>query len=173
MFKSLFDKSEKNPKIDKTESESEMVEITTQDVENLLIELNEIKNNSNNDTDNHCSLSKDVTEAIDLLSIADTNSELSYDDLVDNIDDTESEVSSIGENNQESAKVAEDAAAIKTVNQINNLLCPFTWNIKPNKNKNIILLLQNKFGEYNLNISSSEFTFERYVDNYIKKYWFS
>lgn len=172
MFKSLFDKSGKNLKIDKTEPEPEMVEITTQDVENMLTELNEMKNNSNNNTDNHCSTSKDVTEAIDLLSIADTNSELSYDDLVDHIDDTVSEVSSIGEN-QESAKVAEDSAAIKIVNQINNLLCPFTWNIKPNKNKNIILAIQNKFGEYNLNISSPEFTFERYVNNYDKKHWLS
>lgn len=168
MFKSLFDKSEKNLKIDKTETESEIVEITTEDVENMLTELNEIKKNSNNDTDNHCSTTKDVTEAIDLLSIADTNSELSYDDLADHIDDTKSEVSSIGENNQESAKVTEDTAAIKIVNQINNLLCPFTWNIKPNKNKNVIISIQNKFGEYNLNISSSEFTFERYVMNVVK-----
>lgn len=163
MFKSLFDKNKKNPKMDKKEPESEMVEITAKDVEDMLIELNEMKNNSSNDIDNHCSLSNDVTEAIDLLSIVDTNSEISNDDF-DNLDDTTSEVSSIGEKNQVPKKAAEDEGAVKLVNQINNLLCPFTWNIKPNNNKNVILSVQNKFGEYNLNIISPEFTFERYVE---------
>jgi len=47
--------------------------------------------------------------------------------------------------------------------QIKNLECLFAWNIKPNNENNFILLIQNKYGKYNLNIQSSEFTLEKYV----------
>jgi len=49
------------------------------------------------------------------------------------------------------------------MNQIKNLECLFAWNINSNNENNLILLIQNKYGEYNLNIQSSEFTLERYV----------
>jgi len=49
------------------------------------------------------------------------------------------------------------------MNQIKNLECLFAWNIKPSNKNNFILFIQNKYGEYNLNIQSSELTLERYV----------
>lgn len=171
MFKSLFKKSVKNPKKNENKPSSylveEFVQITTQDVENMFTELDEIKGNSNNES--NCSTTNDVIESIDLLSLTDTHLECSNDiDFIDHFDDTKSKVSSTGENKEEAAKVAEDPSAIITDFQISDLQCPFMWNIKPNKNRNIILSIQNKNGEYNLNISLPEFTFERYLHKYFK-----
>lgn len=163
MFKSFLKKSETKHKEDEKKAESEIVEFTTQDVEDMLTELDELKDNSNDDS--NCSTSKDIIdiiEDIDLLSITGTYSDISNNnDLVDHFDDTKSKGSFEGENKQESTKVCEDQAMIKIVNQINNLQCPFTWHINTNKNKDVISSIQKRYGDYNLNISSSEFTFKR------------
>ncbi|XP_026818295.1 uncharacterized protein LOC113557156 isoform X2 [Rhopalosiphum maidis] len=150
--------------------ESEVFETTRNGIEILLTELKEMEDNSDNVES--CSMMKDdVTDAIESLCIADTQPEYFNDSdpstLVDNFNDTKSEVSSIGQN-QQLISTIEDPKAI--MNQIKNLRCLFTWNIKPNNENNLIVLIQNKFGEYNLNICSSEFTLERYVGNLIIAY---
>lgn len=154
MFKSLFNKSDKQDKMKNVELKPEIVQKTRQGIENMLTELIDFKENSDYNTDN-------VIEAIEYLSIADTYSEnLDNSSTVDNIDDSISEVSSIEEIKKNSDENG-DPNKKKIINQINSLQCLFTWNIKPYNKKNLISLIQNKYGEYNLNISSAEFTLER------------
>jgi len=163
MFKSLLNKSVIDAKKETIAIavEDDTVIISRKDVENMLTELDEIKDNSDND--DNCSVTKDnVTDAIESLSIADYHPEYLNDSAsVDNFDDTKSEVSSIGENQLE-VTTFEDPNIKKTWNQINSSLqCLFTWNIKSKSKKNLILYIRNKYGEYNLNITSTEFTLER------------
>jgi hypothetical protein len=160
MFKTLQNKSEVKAKKESFAVESETVKITSKDVKNMLTELDEIKDNSDND--DNCSVTKDdITDTIELLSIIDNRLEHLNDNAsIENFDDTKSEASSIGENQIDIAKI-EDPDIKKTVNQINSLQCLFTWNVKSKKKKNFILHIRNKYGEYNLNISSSDFTLER------------
>lgn len=164
MFKSLLNKSVIDAKKETIAiaAEDETVIITRKDVEDMLTELDEIKDNDDND--DNCSVTKDnVTDAIESLSIADSHPEYLNDSAsVDNFDDTKSEVSSIGEN-QLAVTTVEDPDKKKTLNQINSLQCLFTWKIKSKRKKDLILYIRNKYGEYNLNITSTEFTLERYV----------
>lgn len=162
MYQTLLNKPEIKAKNVFVASEAGIVTISRKNVSDMLTKLDQI--NDSSDNGNSCSVSKDnITDAIDLLSIADSHTEY-FDDCasVENFDDTKSEVSSIGENQLVSATV-DDPNLKKILNQINNLQCLFTWDIKPNNKNNVMLRIQNKYGEYNLNISSSEFTLERYV----------
>lgn len=159
MFKSLFIKSGKKTKKETVTVETEFYEITKKNVEDMLTKLNEIDVKETLDNSISCSVSLDnIDDGIEAMPIDDTDPEY-VNDGAEHIDDTKSEVSSIGENQLVSDTVKE--AKNSTVKQINSLQCLFTWNIKPNNNKNIIASIQNKYGEYNLNITSSEFTFER------------
>lgn len=162
MFKSLFDNGNKQ----NNESENQIVNNAyRKEIESKLTELNEIGNALNENysqTNQH-----DIIDALEVVSIADTNS---YDDIdvgsVDNFDDSKSEISSIGEINvytQTNKKVDPDSKTLKTINRINSLQCLFTWNLKANNRKNLILMIQKKYGEYNLDISLPEFTFQRYI----------
>ncbi|XP_027854457.1 uncharacterized protein LOC114133034 [Aphis gossypii] len=165
MYKTLLDKSEMNAKKESIVEESETVKITSKDVKHMLNELDEIKDNSDS-----CSVTKDdVIDAIESLSIIDNHPEHLNDNAsVEYFDDTKSEVSSIGENQIDVATI-EDPNIKKTVNRINSLQCLFTWNVK-SKKKNFILHIRNKYGEYNLNLSLSEFTLERFIGNLIISY---
>ncbi|CAH1733057.1 unnamed protein product [Aphis gossypii] len=161
MYKTLLNKSKINAKDKSIVEESETVKITSNDVKHLLNELNEIKDNSDN-----CSDVYDITDAIELLSIVDNHpGHLNDNTLVEYSDDTKNEVRSIGKN-QIGVTTIKDRDMKKIVNKMNHLQCLFTWNVK-SKNKNLILHIQNKYGEYNLNISSSEFTLERFIGNLI------
>jgi len=165
MFKSLFKKSSKKCQTNSSSVESQLIEIAKNDVKDILISLNEIAVNDKEILDNSlsCSVSLDnIIDGIEEIPIAENHQEYFNDSAsVDNFDETKSEVSSIGEN----LLAVEHSDKNNTANEINNLQCLFTWNIKPNNKKNIILLIQNKYGDYNLDISSSEFTFERLVNN--------
>lgn len=158
LFKSFFKKNNKN--VQKLDSNADMVVISRQDVEEMLSRLNENEHYLDNGDDQSVS-SDNIVETLDSLSIADAHLDYVNDNgsTIQN-DETKSEISSIENNSQEPVKV-EDPSVQKTVNQINSLQCPFTWNIKSNKQKDLISLIQNKYGEYNLDISSPEFTFER------------
>ncbi|XP_026806570.1 uncharacterized protein LOC113549459 [Rhopalosiphum maidis] len=174
MFKSLFNKSGKNVKKKPTTVESQLVETTKKDFEDMLISLNEIDVDIKEILDNSvsCSVSLDnIIDGIEAIEpITDTHQEYFNDSAsVDNFDDTKSEVSSVGEN-QLAFEIVENVDKNNTADKINNFQCLFTWNIKPNNKKNIILSIQNKYGDYNLDLSSSEFTFERYVGNLIIGY---
>lgn len=165
MFKSLFKKSSKKDQTRSSSVESQLVEITKNDVKDMLFSLNEIDVDVKEILDNSlsCSVSLDnIIDGIEEIPIAETHQEYFNDNAsVDNFDDTKSEVSSIGENQA----AVENSDKNNTANKINNLQCLFTWNIKSNNKRNIILSIQNKYGDYNLDISSSEFTFERLVNN--------
>jgi len=130
MYKTLLNKSKINAKENSILEKSETVKITSNYVKRLLNELNEIKDNLDN-----CSIVYDVTDAIELMSIVDNHPE-HLNDLVEYLDDTKSEVSSIGENKIDVATI-KDPDMKKFVNKINHLQCLFTWNVK-SKNKNLI-----------------------------------
>lgn len=151
LFQSLFTKNKQNAK---TIDDLQIVDtIYKKEIESKLDELNELL------VDNSSNVS--INDAFEQISISDfhADNELINDEPVDNFDDSKSEISSI----EEKAPLLQetDSANKKIINQINSLQCLFTWNIKPNNNKNIILKIQKKYGEYNLNISSPEFTFPR------------
>jgi len=178
MFKSLINESDKKGKKELINVESALFDITKNDVENMLTSLNEINVDVKENLDNSVSRSvslDNIIDGIESMPIDNTHSEYLNDSAsVDNFDDTKSEVSSIGEN-QVACETVENSKKTNTANKINSLQCLFTWNIKSNDKKNMILLIHDKYGEYNLNISSTEFTFERYIDdiNNIFKYNFN
>lgn len=155
MFKSFFKKSNKSTRSE-NKTDLKTVYDTRQNVQEMLTQLDEIKYNLD-DCDKQVLSINDL--AIEALSIVDTDSnKFSNDsDSIDNFDDTKSEVSSIGENKETPV----DQSNTKIVNQINSLQCMFTWNLKPKNQKDIVSLIKNKYGDYNLDISSLEFTFER------------
>lgn len=167
MFKSLFNKYDKKTIKEKKYSEAEIIEIKRyrEDVNKLLDNVIELGDELKEDSAYSGSPSTSTNNLIDdfeVLSISNNRSEyLNDEDSVDNFDDTQSEVSSIGENKQE---FVEDSNKKNIIKQINSLQCLFTWNIKPMHKKNVISLIQNRYGEYNLDISSPEFTFERFVN---------
>lgn len=152
-FKTLFNKIKKNVK--KPEVDSSFVETTRQEVELMLNELDESKERSVSG-DSQSVYNDYALDALSTIAgtLADDENNAASLDRFDN--DTKSEV---GENIQKPAEVVDDGLK-KTINKINSLQCPFTWNIKAN-NSRFISSIQNKYGEYNLDISSAEFTFER------------
>lgn len=161
MYKSLFNQSEmENDKLD-----PELVVKTRQNVENLLTDLYDVNDTLNDDDSN--STSNDTSlEAIE-LSLANIHLEyLNDNDSVDNFDDSENDTSLVSNNKPETAQI-ENSDNKRLINQINSLQCPFTWNLKRNHSKFMISRIKNKYGEYNLDISSQEFTFERLVSNQI------
>jgi len=162
MFKSLV--NEPCNKVKKELSvESGPEKITKKDVEDMLTSLNDMNVDKKIlDNSGSCSVSLDnIIDLIESMPIDDTNPEYLNDSAsVDNFDDTKSEVSSIGEN-QLACETVENSNKTNTANKIHNLQCLFTWNIKPNNKKNMISSIHDKYGEYNLNISSTEFTIER------------
>lgn len=160
IFKSLFTKV-KSKDEKKYESELQIVDLTYKEqIETKLTELNEITVNSHND-DSQFTTQHDVINDFEILSITGTNDDNDIDTGSVNIfdDSKSSEISSIEENTLSLHDV--DFNAKKFSNQISNLQCLFTWKLRPNNRKNIILMIQKKYGEYNLNISLPEFTLER------------
>ncbi|XP_022166150.1 uncharacterized protein LOC111030787 [Myzus persicae] len=178
MFESLFNKCEKKAKVATHAIEFEIGENTRQIIRELLTEINKInKNVTNGDSSSE---SKNNMIAIELLQdilshslFSLPSSLINVDDLPNNLKDSvqnvgniKSKLNSFGKKKQTSAFV-KDPNTEGILNQINDLQCLFTWNIIPNKKKNLILWIWNKYGEYNLNISSSEFTLERFIGNLI------
>jgi len=167
MFELLFNKCEEKLKIAMQSIESEIVESTIKDTKELLTEIKKKL-----DYEDNGSVSKNnLIDAIKLLqnilnhslsSMSNFPKYLNNGALVEDIDFTKCATNPIGENPLVSS-LAKNPDIKKIINRINNLQCLFTWNIKPNGKKNIILWIWNKYGEYNLNISSPEFTLERYV----------
>jgi len=176
MFKLLFNKCEKKAQMAICAIEFEIAEVAIKDTKHLLSEINKLKKNVDNG--GSCSVSeKNIINTIEILqdilshlflpsSMIGLNvfpNHLIDDSSVEYID-TKSEVNSIRKKyHTVLSTLVEYPNTKRIVNQINNLQCLFTWNIKPNNKKNVILRIWNKYGKYNLNISSSEFTLERYV----------
>lgn len=158
MFKSLFDKTQKTRKTKNNyESEWEHVEFASRNVEQMLTELKEVPSIDG------------LMEAID-LSATDSRSECSSDggDTFDenSVDDTDGEIVAVDEQASsvtvvEHGSPVEDPIRKKLVNQIGSLQCLFTWNLNPPRSPDRILKIKNEYGEYNLDISTREFTLER------------
>uniref|UniRef100_A0A2S2QZ41 ribonuclease H n=1 Tax=Sipha flava TaxID=143950 RepID=A0A2S2QZ41_9HEMI len=56
---------------------------------------------------------------------------------------------------------------IDLLNQIKSLQCLFTWEVKSQRNQDMIIYIKNKYGNVNLDISLPEFTFTRFIGNLI------
>ncbi|XP_060861971.1 uncharacterized protein LOC132939002 [Metopolophium dirhodum] len=182
MFKLLFNECEKKTKIATHAIEFEIAENTQKYVKELLTEIKKV--NINADNGDSCSVSKNnIIDAIQILQdilhhFLSSKSHLyafpkysNKSTLVEHFDYTKCAINSFGKNRLVSALV-KDLNTKRIVNQINNIQCLFTWNIEPINKKNVILWIWNKYGEYNLNISSSEFTLERFIGNLIISYEF-
>ncbi|XP_029344439.1 uncharacterized protein LOC100168220 isoform X2 [Acyrthosiphon pisum] len=180
MFKLLFNECEKKTKIARHAIEFEIAENTQKYVKELLTEIKKV--NKNADNGDSCSVSKNnIIDAIQILQdilhhFLSSKSHLHAFPKYSNkgasdehFDYTKCATNSFGKNRLVSALV-KDPNTKRLVNQINNIQCLFTWNIKPNNKKNLILWIWNKYGDYNLNISSSEFTLERFIGNLIISY---
>ncbi|KAF0762103.1 Uncharacterized protein FWK35_00006600 [Aphis craccivora] len=132
------------------EVESEIVKTTKKGNGILLAESKEIEDNSNN-VEIDSLMKDDVIVAIESLSIVDTLPENVYGNNSSTSDEiiheTKNEVSSIEENQIVTATIKDPKTITKQ-----------------------IIILNNKYGEYNLNMKSSEFTLERYTGNLIISY---
>lgn len=165
MFQTLYNHSDKKTEIEKNNSKLEIIECIRQNIEQLLnydTELDsEVKENPAYG-DCPSTLQYYIDVGIEFLAILDnTRTEyVNYDGPVNDFSGTQSEVGLITENKHVFDKV-EDPNKKIIIDQINNLQCPFTWNIKSICKIKTISLIQKKYGEYNLNISVPEFTFER------------
>lgn len=144
MFKSFVNVSNKQNK-NNSESKQNSIEHTRQNIDNVPKLLNEIEDD--NSTKNIV-VSKVVPLEINIK-------DLSVDsDLVNNKNDSKS---------IENTKQVPVEQTIETqlLNQIKSLHCLFTWNLKTKKKQDIITHIKNKYGDYNLDISVTEFTFVR------------
>ncbi|XP_050434711.1 uncharacterized protein LOC126841936 [Adelges cooleyi] len=166
MFNSLFKKTKVNKKTEPAEN----VVAARKDVEKLLLEFIQPKDNTDNE-DNH-PISK-AYSAFELLSLDDNsstkeNDELVFDDASDTSNDTKSESSS--ERKSKLSLSSEDQTKSKMINKLNNLQCLFTWNLKGKNKYNLSERIKNKYGDFNLDISQPKFTFERFIGNLIISY---
>lgn len=164
MFRSLYNHSDKKTEIEKNNAKLKIIEYIRQNIEQLLnddTELDgEVKENLDYG-DNPSTLKNYVDMGIEFLAILDnTYTKYVNNSSVNSFNSTPNEVGSITENKQVFDKVKDPNKNI-LFNQINKLHCPFTWNIKPMCKNKTIISKQNKYGEYNLNISLPQFTFER------------
>lgn len=163
MFQSLYNHSDKSTEIEKNNSKLEIIECIRKKIEQLLsydTELDgEVKENPD---DSISTLKYYVDMGFEFLAILDNirTEYVNYDGSVNDLSGKQSEVEPITKNKQVFDKVKDPNNKI-FIDQINNLQCPFTWNIKSVGKNKTISLIQNKYGEYNLNISLPEFTFER------------
>lgn len=144
MFKSLVNVSNKQNK-NNSESKQNSIEHTRQNIDNVFKLLNEIEDD--NSTKNIV-VSKVVPLEINTKDLSVGS------DLVNNINDSKSI-----ENTKQVP--VEQTTETQLLNQIESLHCLFTWNLKTKKKQDIITHIKNKYGNYNLDISVTEFTFVR------------
>jgi len=143
MFKSLVTVSNKQNK-NNSESKPNSIEHTRQNIDVLKL-LNELK-----DDDSTENIVASNAVPLDIS----TNGLSIHSDLVNSVNDTKS----IGKKKQ---IPVEHTKETQLLNQIKSLHCLFTWNLKPQKKQDFVTHIKNKYGNYNLDISVSEFTFVR------------
>jgi len=141
MFKSLVNISNKQND-NNSESEQNLIEHARQNIDNVLKSLNEIKYD-------------DSTKNIDVSKVVPLD--LSTKDVSIG-SDLVCSTKSVGNKKQ---LPVEHTKETQLLNQIESLHCLFTWNLKPQKEQDVITHIKKKYGDYNLDTSVSEFTFVR------------
>jgi hypothetical protein len=148
LFKRTSDNISGSPNHDEPQNNKKVINLR-QDVENMLSEVNEI------DCLNRTSCKESIADSSEFMSFAGNLPE----DLNDNdLDELKSEINSDEETVQYT--VEDKIQTNDIVQKINSLQCIFTWKLKSNK-RNIISQILNKYGDYNLDISSPEFSMKR------------
>lgn len=144
MYKSFVNVSNKQNK-NNSESKQNSIEHAKQNIDNVLKLLNEIEDD--NSTKNIV-VSKEVPLEINTKDLSVGS------DLVNNKNDSKSI------KNTKQVPI-EQTTETQLLNEIESLHCLFTWNLKMKKKQDIITHIKNKYGNYNLDISVTEFTFVR------------
>ncbi|XP_025421511.1 uncharacterized protein LOC112691465 isoform X2 [Sipha flava] len=157
LFKGTSDNISGSSNHDEPQNNTKVINLK-QDVENMLSEVNEI------DCLNRSSSKESIADSFELISFANKMSE----DLNDNsLDESKSEINFDEETIQD--PVEDKIQKNDIVKKINSLQCIFTWKLKSNE-RNIISQILNEYGDYNLDISSPEFSLKRFIGNLIIGY---
>uniref|UniRef100_A0A2S2RAM5 Uncharacterized protein n=1 Tax=Sipha flava TaxID=143950 RepID=A0A2S2RAM5_9HEMI len=157
LFKGTSDNISGSSNHDEPQNNTKVINLK-QDVENMLSEVNEI------DCLNRSSSKESIADSFELISFAGKMSE----DLNDNsLDESKSEINFDEETIQD--PVEDKIQKNDIVKKINSLQCIFTWKLKSNE-RNIISQILNEYGDYNLDISSPEFSLKRFIGNLIIGY---
>lgn len=140
-FNSLKNLSDKQNKKKTNNFEQNIIENHPENVENMLMSLSDLKEESNDKSSGNIS----ITYSKILSSFIDIKNEINVDQIIP----------------------IKNSKNTELLVQINALQCLFTWKIE-SKSRNIISFIKNKYGDYNLDISVPEFTFVRWV--FLNKY---
>lgn len=153
MFSSLFElfvkaSNNQDKKKQNENSEKKTNKTTLQNLDNMLMLLNEIKDESCNN-----SIENIVPANSKILIYKNHLDDLSIDYDFNNIKSYNSDVGS--------NSLVEDASSKKIQNQVESLQCLFTWKLKSQRDQDLVTHIKKKYGDYNLDISVPEFTFVR------------
>lgn len=147
MFKSLVSISKKKHPEEDNILKSKTDGIAVHNVDNVIALLNEIQEESDDDsTDSEMSLA-DVCNGLENFSIG--------PDFVGDFDKSKNNF--IGEN----TRIQVEDPKKKLFHQIESLQCLFTWKLKSQNDQDIITRIRSKYGDTNLDMSLPEFTFVR------------
>lgn len=122
--------------------------ITLKNLDNMLMLLNEIKDDSSNNSIENIVPANPKISSVNKNHLEDLT--IDYD-----FNDTKSYMSI------QSNSLVEDFFPKKILNQIESLQCLFTWKLKSQKEQDLVTHIQKKYGDTNLDISVPEFTFVR------------
>lgn len=148
-------KSSKSDKVDKTKRANNPNKV----IREFLSKLDEIHGSDQFDdnvfiTDRH----------FDCLSVLDPNiSNNEFEESECNIVENGVVKAADGLEENIEAIAISNRCTIVTEQHLKSLQCPFTWILEPADlwRKNIVNRMENKYGKYNMNISSTRFSFER------------
>lgn len=153
MFSSLFElfvkvSNKQDKKKQNEDSEKKTNKTSMQNLDNMLMLLNEIKDESSNNS---------------IENVAPANSKMLVDKnhLEDLSNDYNFNVTKSYNNDIESDSIVEDSSSKKIRSQVESLQCLFTWKLKSEREQDLVTHIKNKYGDYNLDISVPEFTFVR------------
>lgn len=153
MFSSLFElfvkvSHNQDKKKQNEDSEKKTNKTSMQNFDNMLLLLNEIKDEpSNNSIENIVPANSKIL--VDKNHLEDLSNHYDFNVTKSNNSDTESD------------SLVKDSSYKKIQSQIESLQCLFTWKLKSKKDQDLVTHIKNKYGDYNLDISVPEFTFVR------------
>lgn len=141
---------------------SNTLDITRQTIEIFIVKLYEVNENKAIDTNNESAST--LKYSLQMITILDKHLDwlidLNTQENFRNISRLQYSKKTINTTKSKQTKIPTDKYIL---DQINSMHCLFTWNLQTsNSKKDIISHVKRKYGNYNLDISLSVFTFERY-----------
>lgn len=157
MFSSLFESFEKvsNNQNKKKHNGDKTKKTIQQNVDNMLMILNEIKDESYNNS---------VENIVTANSKVPLTNEYHLEDLSNGHDlDYSFEDNRYYNSSIRASLSTEDPSKNDIFYQIKSLQCLFTWKLKSPREQDFVTHIKKKYGSNNLDISIPEFTFVRYL----------